>query len=214
MSRKVNNNAWGEDLPEETRRQIYAYTKPPTDEEREGGRPWLHDFFEDVWPWLSLQGIVEPSKSAWYRFIKRMRVAEAEERRISVEAAKEIAEGVRHVRVDARLVADYLTSRALDAATDQRPESQQSAAILAAAAAKFHASAIAEEKLKLDAARQKTKDAQLKLAREKFEFDAAKAAMAKAAEIKSISADDALTADEKIARVREALFGVPREGAQ
>ena len=202
-SAKTRSDAWGEDLPEETRRQIYAYTKPPTDEEREGGRAWLRDFRRDVLPWLSLQGYVAPSQSAWYRFIKRMRVAEAEERRISVEAAKEIAEGVRHVRVDAKLVADYLTSRALDAATDQRPESQQSAAILAAAAAKFHSSAIAEEKLKLDAARQRTADEQLRLAREKFEAAEKRLAAVQEA-VKSAKATGGGLSEETLRKIEEA----------
>ena len=80
--------------------------------------------------------------------------------------------------------------------------------IFASAAAMFRTTDQRERELKLKAAAQQTKDEQLKLAREKFEFDAAKAAMAKAAEIKSISADDSLAADEKIARVRAALFGV------
>ena len=145
---------------------------------------------------------MEPSRSAWYRFLGRMRVAEAEQRRISVEAAKEIAEGVRHVRVDARLVADYLTSRALDAATDQRPESQQSASILAAAAAKFHSSAIAEEKLRLDAARQRTAEEQLRLAREKFEAAERRENAAKAA-----ITDTRLTDAERAARLRE-IYGI------
>ena len=64
------------------------------------------------------------------------------------------------------------------------------------------------QELKLRARAQETKDEQLKLAREKFEFDAAKAAMEQAAKIKGIAADDSLGADEKIARVRAALFGV------
>ena len=206
--KKVRTDAWGGDLPEETRRQLYAYTKAPTDEEKKAGRPWLRRFHEDVVPHLSLQGIVAPSAAGWYRFLQRMRIAEAEQARFSVEGAKRIAEGVVAAHVDAKLAADYLTAKALDASTDPRPEAQQSAAILAAAAAKFHSAAVATEKLKLDAARQRTADEQLRLAREKFEFDAAKTAMAKAAEIKSISADDSLAADEKIARVRAALFGV------
>jgi len=52
-----------------------------------------------------------------------------------------------------------------------------------------------------------TKDEQLRLAREKFEYDAAKKAMELAAEIKTVAADDALDDDEKIQKVREALFG-------
>ena len=54
---------------------------------------------------------------------------------------------------------------------------------------------------------QETRDEQLKLAREKFEFDAAKKAMELASEIKSVAADDSLDDDEKIQKVREALFG-------
>lgn len=51
------------------------------------------------------------------------------------------------------------------------------------------------------------KKTDLALAREKFEFDAAKKAMELAAEIKTVSADDSLDEDDKIQKVREALFG-------
>lgn len=61
--------------------------------------------------------------------------------------------------------------------------------------------------IELKKAAQSTKDDQLRLARDKFEFDAAKKAMELAAEIKTIAADDALDDDEKIQKVREALFG-------
>ena len=61
--------------------------------------------------------------------------------------------------------------------------------------------------LKLKARAQETKDEQLKLAREKFEFDAAKKAMELAAEIKDVAGDDSLDDDEKIKMVRKALFG-------
>lgn len=47
----------------------------------------------------------------------------------------------------------------------------------------------------------------LALARAKFETDAAKAAMAHAARIRGIQADDSLDADAKILAVRGALFG-------
>ena len=85
MSHKTHSNAWGEDLPEENRRQLYSYTKPPTEEEREGrapSRPWLRDFDRDVLPYLSLQGIVAPSRAGWYRFLQRMRIAEADRKSV------------------------------------------------------------------------------------------------------------------------------------
>lgn len=59
----------------------------------------------------------------------------------------------------------------------------------------------------LKTAAERRKDEELALAREKFEYDAAKKAMAFAAEIKTVSADDSLDDDEKIAKVRQALFG-------
>ena len=59
----------------------------------------------------------------------------------------------------------------------------------------------------LKARAQATKEDQLKLAREKFEFDAAKRAMELAAEINTVAGDDSLDDDEKIQKVREALFG-------
>jgi|GEM_PF-4570276 len=54
---------------------------------------------------------------------------------------------------------------------------------------------------------QRVKEEYLKLSREKFEFSAARAAMKYVEEIREISKNDGLDADEKIRRVREALFG-------
>ena len=195
MSRKVNSNAWGEDLPEDTRREIYALTKPPTDEERAAGRPWLRRFPEDVRPWLSLRGIVEPSMSAWYRFLGRMREEEAAKTIIGVETSKRIAQGIVRADVDARLAADMMTALSVDAAAKGNDEA---AKILADSAAKYHAAAQGAEKLRLDAARQKTADGQLKLAREKFE--AAEKRLAQMAEVADAArggkVDPAKVADE------------------
>jgi hypothetical protein len=48
----------------------------------------------------------------------------------------------------------------------------------------------------------------LKLQRDRFEFDAARRAMEEAAKIKTIAADGALNSDQKIAAVRKVLFGI------
>ena len=202
MSHKTHSNAWGEDLPEDTRRQLYDYTKAPTDEEKKAGRPWLRNFHDDVMPYLSLQGIVAPSEAGWYRFLGRMRERDAAKAIISVETSKRIAEGVVAAHVDAKLAADYLTAKALDASTDPRPEAQQSAAILAAAAAKFHSAAVAAEKLKLDAARQRTADEQLRLAREKFE-----AAERRLAAVQGAVDEPQLSDAERVARIK-GIFGM------
>jgi hypothetical protein len=55
---------------------------------------------------------------------------------------------------------------------------------------------------------QELKEAQLGLARDRFEFDASKRAMEEAAKIKTIAADGALNSDQKIAAVRKVLFGI------
>lgn len=63
---------------------------------------------------------------------------------------------------------------------------------------------------------QKTRDQdikaeQLRLARERFEWDAAKAAMAKLEELRSIKGRNDLDEDDKLDKVRAALFGVAPE---
>ena len=200
MSLKVNSNAWGEDLPAETRWGIYALTKPPTDEERAAGRPWLRRFPEDVRPWLSLQGIVEPSMSAWYRFLGRMREEEAAKTIIGVETSKRIARGIVRADVDARLAADMMTALSVDAAAKGNDEA---AKILADSAAKYHAAAQGAERLRLDAARQKTAEAQLRLAREKFEA-AERRLVAVQEAVKSAKATGGGLSEETLRKIEEA----------
>ncbi len=205
MTTKLRSDAWEAALDEGTQRELYRLTKPRTEEECKEGRPYLRDFERDVLPYLSLRGIVAPGRSSWYRFLGRMREEEAAQTVISVETSKRIARGIQAASVDAALAADMLTGLAVDAAARHNEEAMK---ILASAAAMFASSAQRDRELKLKADKSRRDDEALKLAREKFEFDAAKTAMAKAAEIKSISADDSLAADEKIAKVRAALFGV------
>ena len=199
MSRKTNSNAWGEDLPEDTRWEIYALTKPPTEEEREAGRVWLRDFRADVLPWLSLQGYVAPSQAAWYRFLGRMREAEAAKTIIGVETSKRIAQGIVRADVDARLAAEMMTALSVDAAARGNGEA---AKILADSAAKYHAAAQGAERLRLDAARQRTAEEQLKLAREKFE-----AAERRENAAKGAIADAKLTDEQRMAKLRE-IYGI------
>ena len=162
----TRSDAWEAQLPADTAKELCRLTKPPTEEERKAGRPYLRDFDRDVLPYLSLQGIVAPSRAGWYRFLGRMREQEAAETIISVETSRRIARGIQEVSVDYRLAADMMTSLSVDAATKGNGEA---AKILGYTAAKYAKAALGEEKLKLDAARQRTADEQLKLAREKFE---------------------------------------------
>ena len=208
MSHKTHSNAWGEDLPEETRRQLYAYTKPLTEEEREGrapSRPWLRDFDRDVLPYLSLQGIVAPSRAGWYRFLGRMREQAAARTIIGLETSKRIAQGMAESGVDPRLAADVMTSLAVDeAAKPEEERNEKVMGIFASAAAMFRTTDQRERELKLKAAAQQTKDEQLKLAREKFEAAEKRLAAVQEA-VKAARATDGGLSEEALAKIEQAV---------
>lgn len=146
------------------------------------------------------------SRSAYYRWLDWMRGEESERRlaqaRIAALEAGELAKtmGLK----DETAIKAY---KSLAAEFALKSDSKTANRFMQMAMA-LRDRQLRSREVELKDAAQSTKDEQLKLAREKFEFDAAKAAMEKAAEIKTISADDALAADEKIAKVRAALFGV------
>ena len=169
MTTKLRADAWEAPLAEETRRELYRLTKPPTVEEAADGRPFLRDFERDVRPYLSLRGITEPSRAGWYRFLGRMREEEAAQTVISVETSKRIAQGITASKIDPRLAADMMTSLSVDEAAKPAEERNEKVMqIFAASAAMFNAAAQKAEELALKGRAQETKDAQLKLAREKF----------------------------------------------
>jgi len=147
-----------------------------------------------------------PSRTAFYAWMTAMREEEHEHRmgQAAIAAAEAAALGGRCTKDEALIQA--FKALATDVALTTGDAKTASAFVNSAMAIKDRLQK--EQELALKSAAQSTKDEQLKLAREKFEFDAAKAAMEKAAEIKTISADDSLAADEKIAKVRAALFGV------
>ncbi len=200
MRHKTHSNAWGEDLPEQTRWELYALTKPPTEAEREAGRAWLRDFRADVLPHLAAAGLTAPGRSAWYRFLGRMREAEAAKAIISVETSKRIAQGIVRADVDARLAADMMTALSVDAASKGNDEA---AKILADSAAKYHAAALGAQKLRLDEARQRTAEETLRLAREKFEAAEKRLAAVKSAVEDTRKAPGGLT-PETLKRIEEA----------
>ena len=204
VAKKTRTDAWGEDFSEELREELYALTLPPAEEDGTEGRPRLRDFRTDVLPYLAQAGLAPPSRSAWYRFLGRCREAKAAERIISIETSRRIAMGFAKANVAPKTAFEVCSALSMDAAARGDDAVMK---VLADAAAKYAAIDQGERKIALELARQKTSEEQLRLAREKFEFDAAKAAMEKAAQIRAISADESLSADAKIAAVRTALFG-------
>lgn len=148
----------------------------------------------------------QPSRTGFYEWAAHMREEESAHRLgQAATAAAEAAALAKTQAKDDALIGAY---KAMAAELALRTGSAKEAQRFVEMAMSLRDRDQKERELKLKTAAQETKDAQLKLAREKFEFDAAKQAMEKAAEIKSISADDSLAADEKIAKVRAALFGV------
>ena len=200
---KTRSDAWGEDLPEETRWEIYGYTKPPREGD-DASRPHLKSY-EDARDHAAARGITPPSRAGWYRFLARMRKAEHLRLVYRVQGAGETATDLaRAAGISDATAAEAFRALSVNAAMDG---DDKGAALYANAAAKFKEATLKSNELALRERAQATKDDQLKLAREKFEFDAAKKAMELAAEIKDVAGDDSLDDDEKIQMVRKALFG-------
>ena len=199
----ARSDAWEAQLPADTAKELYRLTKPPTEEERQAGRPWLRDFDRDVLPYLSLHGIVAPSHATWFRFKHRMRMDEAAETVISVETSKRIAQGITASKIDPQLAADMMTSLSVDeAAKPDGERNEKVMQIFASAAAMFKSAEQRDRELALKAAAQQTKDEQLKLAREKFE-----AAEKRLNAVQGAVDAPQLTDAERVAKIKS-IFGM------
>ena len=200
---KTRSDAWGEDLSEETRWEIYGFTKPPREGD-DASRPHLKSY-EDAREHAAARGITPPSRAGWYRFLARMRKAEHLRLVYRVQGAGETAADLaREAGITDATAAEAFRALSVNAAMDG---DDKGAALYANAAAKFRDATLKSSEITLRERAQETKDEQLRLEREKFEYNAAKKAMEFAAEIKTVAADDGLDDDEKIQKVREALFG-------
>ncbi len=199
----TRSDAWEAKLPADTAKELYRLTKCPTEEEAKAGRPWLRDFDRDVLPYLSLHGIVAPSHATWFRFKHRMRMDEAAETIISVEASKRIAQGVTAAKIDQQLAADMMTSLSVDeAAKPPEERNEKVMQIFASAAAMFASAAQRDRELQLKADKGRRDDEALKLAREKFE-----AAERRENAAKATVADNKLSDEERMAKLRE-IYGI------
>lgn len=191
---KVRTDSWAAGLSEEQSWELYSKARRCQ--------------WQEAAAWAVKEFGLEkgPSRTAFYAWMTAMREEEHEHRmgQAAIAAAEAAALGGRCTKDEALIQA--FKALATDVALTTGDAKTAKAFVNSAMAIKDRLQK--EQELALKSAAQSTKDEQLKLAREKFEFDAAKAAMEKAAEIKTISADDALAADEKIAKVRAALFGV------
>jgi len=145
-----------------------------------------------------------PTRSSFYGWLKQMREKEHEHRmcQAAIAAAEAAALGQKATKDEAIIQA--LKTLATEAALQS--DAKTAGSLIQSAMAIKDRLQKAEDLALKDKA-QKTKEADLALAREKFEFDAAKRAMDESAKIKTVAADYSLDDDEKIAKVREVLFG-------
>ena len=149
----------------------------------------------------------KPGREAFYKWLRAMRELAPAHRREVRETADEIAaEGAKSLTVSDDQIISFVKSRALDAATvAKNPEEAERflrmADSLIRAGQKDAELRMRRQELELKAAAQQTKDAQLKLAREKFE-----AAERRENAARNALGDTKLTDAAKIAKMKE-IFG-------
>ena len=166
-------------------------------------RRWSWD---RVAAWVAKEyGIEAPSRSALYRWRDSMRSQEST-RRIenAVIAESQVGEIAGASSLKDPILIDAYKSMAAELALTGNVQDAVKYTNMALALAAQQTKQI---ELELKTAAQQTKEEALQLAREKFEFDAAKAALKNAEQIKGIFQDNTLDTDAKILATRKALFG-------
>ena len=162
---KTRSDAWGEDLPEETRWEIYGFTKPPREGDDES-RPHLKSY-EDAREHAAARGIPPPSRAGWYRFLARRRYAAQLRLAYRVQGAGETATDLaREAGITDATAAEAFRALSVNAAMDG---DDKGAALYATAAAKFRVVTLKSSEITLRERAQTVKEEELRLAREKFE---------------------------------------------
>lgn len=185
--KKVRTDAWGSDLPEETRWRIYDELGSGT-------------FGEETLVRIAKIGADVPSRAGWYRFLARMRQADAERRIAKIAQSVAEAEKVADNHgIKAAVLVETLKTLAVDRAMTG---DDKGATSFASAAASIWDRAQREREIELKQAAQRTRDEQLRLAREKFEAAVRRENAAKAA-----VADAKLTDEQRMSKLKE-IYGI------
>lgn len=186
-NRVTRSDAWGEDLGEEKRWEIYDALR-------------VSRWPSDVCAGLEERGIAIPSRAAWYRFLMRMRKADAGRRieRIaqSVAEAQAVAD---KSGIKAAVFVETLKTLAIDRA--MLGDDKGSTAFAGAAASIWNC-AQREKEIELKSRAQETKEDALRLAREKFE-----AAERREAAAKETVSDTRISDEERMAKLKE-IYGI------
>ena len=186
-NKKTRTDAWGSDLPEETRWRIYD----------ELG---MLKFGEETLMRLAKIGADVPSRAGWYRFLARMRQADAERRIAKIAQSVAEAEKVADNHgIKAAVLVETLKTLAVDRAMTG---DDKGATAFASAAASIWDRAQREREIELKQAAQRTRDEQLRLAREKFE-----AAEKRLAAVQGAVDAPQLSDAERVAKIK-GIFGM------
>lgn len=190
-------DAWESRLADEQQRELYRWTQTPIkDEEGNLRRP----NFDECMARVDGLGVGRPSRTAWFRFKARMEKERRLEMLYSVKGSGESAKDLTAMSpADYELAANAFTNLAIDAAMKGN---EKAVGIYSGAARHYRDMIHAGRELALKTKAQKTKDEQLRLAREKFEaaerrLDAARGAVE----------DATLTDAERVAKVKS-IFGI------
>ncbi len=189
---KARCDCWDATLTEAQRWQVY---------DRLRAAPW-----QEVATWAAAEYALPaaPSRAAIYRFAARLRQCESAHRLESaIMAREEIGALAGAVPAHERLIEAYQSMAAELALKGNASDAVR----LTQMAMQLAASQVAAAELEIKKRRLSQQQDALALARDKFETDAAKAAVAHVARIRDIQADNSLDADAKILAVRGALFG-------
>ena len=183
---KLRTDSWAANLTEEQAWALYYKAR---------GLKW-----NEAAAWAVKEfGVDAPSRTAFYAWLGRMRKEESAHRlEQAATAAAEAAALAKKTANDDALIGAYKAMAAeLALRTGSAKEAQRFVEMAATIADRRQKA----EKLKLDAARQRTADEQLKLAREKF-----MAAERRENAAKGTLADEKLTPEEKLKEL-DRLFG-------
>jgi hypothetical protein len=185
---KPRSDAWDAPLDEASRWRTYAQFRRS---------PWF-----EVAAWIHAEyAIPAPSRTALYRWAARMRSLESAHRiEQAVTARGEVdALAASAGQTDSALIDAYKTMAAEIA---MRTGDADTAATYTRMALDLAASQCKRAELDLKSRAQATKDAALRLAREKFT-----AAESRLSAAKSVATDAALTDEQRIAKIKE-IFGM------
>lgn len=186
--KKTRIDAWGADLPEEKLWEIYDLCR---------ALPYPTAVIEQ----LEQLGCVRlPTRAAWYRFLARMRKADADRRIEKMAAAVAEAQQVADkAAIKDKVFIETLKTLAIDRAMGG---DDKSATALAGAAATIWDRAQKRTELELKERAQNTRDEQLRLAREKFE-----AAEKRLNAVQGAVDAPQLTDAERVAKIKS-IFGM------